>query len=523
MEKIRSVLEKNLDLRDKIFCRGFYFTNDKVEIEKYPFFDVWNRCNLDEFSLVVHKKQHFYISKERDVTLALIGHAYDPIDYLSDEQEIIMRLNHLVITGEDAFWDKFNNLTGVFTLILVREGSVYVVGDPAGMQTTFYCMRDGKIYISSHTNLIGDILDLKWDSYVKNLSSYRFYPLLGNSLPGNITQFKAVKSLVPNHYVRLDSEGKIHVKRFFTPFMMDVLEEELVILASDIMKANMKLIADKWKKPAISLTGGCDSKTTLACANGIYDRFSYFSYISSEAEKVDAEAAHKICTALNLSHSIYRIPDEDNQLENISDIDEVLFWNSGGICRSNKNDVRKRAFFSDTPDFDVEVKSWASEIGRAYYSKRFHGRKYFGEKPTPRKCTTLYKFFLHDRKLVKQTDKVFERYLKRYMRQDVENPVPWQEQFFWEFRMSSWNGRVITGEHRYSFDITIPYNNRRLLTILLSASLESRINDVLYARIRESMNPAIDATGVAVKNLLHTEKRELAEELYYVVHTHLPF
>ena len=409
MEKIRRVLDNNRNLRDKIFCRGFYFTNNEVKFEEYPFFTSWNRCNFGSFSLIVHPKQHFYVSKGSEMTLILIGHAYDPIECLSDEQEILLRLNRPDVTWGDAFWDKFNNLTGVFTFIMLREGIVYLVGDPTGMQTTYYCMREGKVYVSSHTNLLGDILDLEWDPYVKKLTRYKFYPLLGNSLPGNITQFREVKRLVPNHFVRLDPAGKVRVKRFFTPFMLNATEEELVMQASDIMKENMKLIADKWQKPAISLTGGCDSKTTLACADGLYDRFSYFSYISSDAEKVDAEAAHEICTFLNLPHSIYKIPDEDDELENISDVDEVLFWNSGGICRSNKNDVRKRAFFADTPDFDVEVKSWASEIGRAYYSKRFHGRKNFGRKPTPRKCTTLYKFFLHDRKLVKQTDKIFER------------------------------------------------------------------------------------------------------------------
>ena len=39
------------------------------------------------------------------------------------------------------------------------------------------------------------------------------------------------------------------------------------------------------KKVSISITGGRDSTTTLACANGLYDRFHYFSYISNEAER----------------------------------------------------------------------------------------------------------------------------------------------------------------------------------------------------------------------------------------------
>lgn len=255
----------------------------------------------------------------------------------------------------------------------------------------------------------------------------------------------------------------------------------------------------------------------------MYDRFYYFSYVSSESEEVDARAAHKISKALHLNHVIYDVPPEDKDYRDIESVRAILFWNSGGIIPDNKNDVRKHIIFMDTDDFDIEVKSWASEIGRSYYSKRFHGRRDFGSKPTPRKCTTLYKFFLHNRKLVKATDRVFERYLKDYFEQHPVRPVEWQEQFFWEFRVASWNGLVITGEHRFSYDITIPYNNRRLLELLLSATMDERINDVIYKELRHKMNPKIDATNVEVTNLKHTHNREIAENIYYMLHSKFPF
>ena len=50
----------------------------------------------------------------------------------------------------------------------------------------------------------------------------------------------------------------------------------------------MALIPKKWERPAISLTGGCDSKTTLACARGNYEKYTYFSYDSQKNELPDA-------------------------------------------------------------------------------------------------------------------------------------------------------------------------------------------------------------------------------------------
>ena len=118
---------------------------------------------------------------------------------------------------------------------------------------------------------------------------------------------------------------------------------------------------------------------------------------------------------------------------------------------------------------------------------------------------------------------MFENFIRDYYEPAKENPVEWFEQFFWEFRVPAWNGLVITGEHWYSDEITIPYNNRLLLTMLLSVPIEDRVSDKLYKEIRAAKNPLIDQTGVAVTNLLHTERREKLENLYWSLHSKFPF
>ena len=523
LDRIKGILKKNPDMKNKLYARGFYFTDCKVNQEEYPFYGHWQVAQVGRYMLLVAEGQKYTIVAEQDCTMILVGHSYNPFNMVSDETDILISLQRALKHKQSDFWDEFNELTGVFTFICLKNENVYVAGDPTCMQNTFYTNVNEQFFVSSHTNLLGDLLGFTWDPYVKHLSGYRFFPLLGNSLPGDLTQFKEVKRLVPNHYICLDKNRKIDTKRFFWPSIQNKSRNQIVKEASEILNKNMKLISEKWEKPAISMTGGCDSKTTLACTKGLYDKFAYFSYISSESEEVDAIAAHKICKALGQDHVIYNIPQQDSEQTLIEETREILLWNTGNLTPINRNDVRKRRFFADIEDFDVEVKSWASEIGRAYYSKRFNERKNFGKKPTPRACTTMYKFFLHDRKLVKDTDKIFEEYLKKYFEQAENNPVEWQEQFFWEFRVASWNGLVITGEHRYSFDITIPYNNRYLLELLLSVPIEDRIKDSVYAEIRKQMNPLIDETGVAVTNLKHTKNREKAENIYYTLHSRFWF
>lgn len=511
----------NNSLSDKLFAMGFCFTNTETSNGKCSFLTAWNSESLRNGNLFVHPRQHYFISKNQEIIL--IGHAYNPFSMQEDETEILEELCE-VWSGEKAnFYEYLNQLTGIFTLLVCEDDAVYAFGDASGIQTTFYFADADKekYVIASHTNLIGDLLSLEWDPYVKRLSGYRFFPLLGNSLPGDLTQFPAVKRLVPNYYVKI-AGGKAEAVRFYWPHTLKLSEDEICNRAAEILHNNLSLIAEKWKRPAISMTGGCDSKTTMACANGLYDRFTYFSYISSEAEKVDAEAAKKICEEIGIKHTTYMISEHDEDYPEIEEYRSVLFWNNGALRKNNPNDVRKRAHFAAIDDFDVEVKSWVSEIGRAYYSKRFNGRKNFGKLPTPRACTTLYKFFLHDRRLVRQTDHVFAGYIRKYFEQAAENPLDWQEQFFWEFRVPSWNGIVITSEQRFSFDITIPYNNRKLLELLLSMPIEDRINDSLYKKIRTKMNPKIDEACENVQNLHHTHRRARFEELYWRIHSKFP-
>lgn len=518
-QDIQAIIERHPQFQAKLFCRGFLLTDTNIDSNIYPFYGIWKRETLYGYTLLVSPKQHYSVYKQEESCLILIGHTYNPIDGLIDEQLILKNIG----SAEDSS-DYLNQLTGVFTFIrLSNEGKkIEVFGDATCMQSTFFGTSNKHTYVSSHTNLIGDVANLEWDIYVKRLTKYKFFGLLGNSLPGDLTQFKEIKRLTPN-FCAIYENAKWRMHRFYTPRKLILTNEEIADKVGILLHANMELIATKWKKPAISCTGGCDSKTTLACTSGLYHKFKYFSYISNPSEKVDALAAKTIVSALGEQHTTYIIPSDDAEVSLVDEARAIIDWSTGNITPNNRNDIRKRRFFEDTKDFDIEVKSWASEVGRAYYSKRFNGRKDFGRRPTARKCTAMYKFFLHNRKLVRQTDKVFADFLNTYFHQDSTRPIDWQEQLFWEFRCPSWNGLVITGEHRYSFDITIPYNNRMILELLLSAPIEDRINDTIYSMIRERMNPLIDKTGIAVTNVLHTSNRAKAEDLYYWLSTHLPF
>ena len=524
---MKALLNEKVNMRELLFPRGYLMTNDKeVDAESYPFYGNWNCFDFCGYKFFVHPKQRFNSVINEKIGMALIGHAFNPLMQENNilEEDLLKTAAELYNKSENQFHEFFNQWTGLFNLFVFSEKTVRVYGDAAGMYMAFYGSYNGKQYCSSHTNLLGDICNIEFDEYINRLINYRFYHLFGKMLPGDLSPYKQFTRLIPNHYAKLENNAW-SVKRFFPTnddSLIDLPYDKLVEKSAEILSDSMKIIYKKWNRAAISLTGGCDSKTTLSCTNGVYDKYSYFSYISSDSEKVDAEAASKICNMLNIPHKIYEISNNDADYNDIEALREIMKYNSGCIGKNNANDVRKRAFFLNIDDFDVEIKSWASEIGRAYYFKRF-AKKKLPKKLTPRYATSLYKVFVTDRKLVRDTDKVFENFLKKYYSDDSFELIPWYDLFRWEFHMSSWNGLVITGEQQIAYDIAIPYNNRILLQHLISTPIEKRINDEPHWDIMRKMNSQIADCGISVVNVKHTDNRAKFERLYLDISSKLPF
>ncbi len=519
-ETVKKLCDNDLYLRSKLYCRGYLITDTCPQDSGYPFYGEWIQKQAGKFFLFHHPQLPCYIENDGKNTVGLFGHAYNPFSGETDENGILKELLKR-IENNALLFDEINHLTGVFCLFVIRDGSMMLLNDTVGLFPVFFT-TDGNapFYASSHVNLIADFTGFTEDPYITRLRACKTFYHFGNQLPGVCSKFAEVERLSPNHYLKVD--GEIKPVRFYSPHYLDIDDDEAVKRVCSAMQKTMAAIAAKWERPAISLTGGCDSKTTLAAANGIYDKFQYFSYDSQPNERPDAEAAVAICKALGLRHTLYEIPYEDEAFDNIEGIRAILIWNGGDIRDNNPNDVRKRAYLDKRNDFDVEVKSWASEVCRARYSKRYAGKMSFGKKPSPRKCTTFYKFLLN-RKIVNETDKVFKYYLDNYFQSDDKRPIPWQDQLYWEWHWPARDGITIVCEHMFSDMITVPYNNRKVLELLLSTSYENRYKDVLYTRARERMDSRIDRAAEAIVDVNHTKTRALKERLYYTFNTLLPY
>ena len=441
-----------------------------------------------------------------------------------NETSILKRIFPYI--GQEEFFEYLDELTGVFVLGTIDEGSISFVVDPSGMQSACYCKDGDDFYISSHPQLIGDICQYTMAPFVKELISYKWYPrLLGPYLPADLTPFEKVKRIVPNISYTYDNNKELKHKRFYP--LKDLAEcqtqdEYISVIhsAADILKNNMQLVLQKWDKCGLSLTGGIDSNTTFAAANGHYDKLSTFSYCSAKKETIDCDAAKIISAKFNVPWTLYQIPSSNEELDRFEEKRAIIRHNNGYIGLEKDNELRKRMVLQEQCDIDVEIKSWVSETIRGYWYK-YYGRKTM-PKLSPKLFRNLYKIFIANRPLAHKIDKLFAKYIEDFEYKKIPQQYPPADMHYNEVSWGSWGGLNIS-EMKYCFDITFIYNNRRFLDLLFKVPLSKRISDQHHLDMKEYLNKELFDMNIRVVNMKETKFRAFALNMIFTLNSWLPF
>lgn len=295
-------------------------------------------------------------------------------------------------------------------------------------------------------------------------------------------------------------------------------KERVIQQIGELIHNNLACGAEKWKRCTISLSGGTDSKTTLACANGLYDRYSYYSFHSKPQELVDAQGAMKICEKLGLKHTLHHIPDKNEDIQDFAFIKKLLQHSTSYFKNLADNEIRKYVYLYDLDAYDIEMKSWASEVARVFFERKYQLKmpKVFNE----RHCSVLQTRFFGHPCLLKWSDKEYYRFLREI---GLEKPLYNYEHsdlIYWEIRMGCWGVSVISSQQLYH-RMSMPMNNRKILELFLSLPREERKTDSVHKEIMAYMNKAVVDADVEVPNLYFHSYRIWMEKLYFLIRTAL--
>ena len=510
--------------RDNLFARGFLISTKGFRgSEQHPLLDKWHLHEEGGFFFLLHEWTRFYRFAFGPTTHVLIGHAYDPFEGSSDEASLLEASARALSVSRDRFFDVVSRWTGRFVTGVISGNEIELVQDCAGMRSLFYGQVADHAYISSHAQLIGDVCKLSMDPFVKRLIASPAYRIGIRFLPGDLSPFTSVRRLGPNTSLTFD--GTFRLSRFYPrgPLQMLSSESEKRTMAAEIgetLRRSMELVAQKWDNPGISLTGGTDSRTTLAASRGLHDRFRYFTFCSNKEEGVDYLAAQKISRKLGLRHDLHMIPGSPEDIPGYASHREVVHHNSGYVRQNAENDLRKLAYFANSTPYDVDVKSWASEIGRSNFCKRL-AMKALPEPLSPRQMSILYKRIFFDRRLLREVDQAFADYMEKTNFGDAFFNIDSADMVYWEHRFPGW-GALCLNEFDMCWETTVIFNNRRLLEMFLAFPREDRIADRPHRLVVEYLQPELNNPDLHVVNFSKQRARVIVERLFFEVNSRLP-
>lgn len=516
IQKIKTILDEKVQYRECLFSRGYLITEDKtINTNEYPFYGEWKSTEIDHFTVLIHKDQDYHIFSKNNTTLLLIGHAYNPFNEVFDESKLLSETYNSYIVSHSTFFDCINEWTGIFCLFVFDNG---VIGfqDCAGIKALYYGNINNKACFTSHPQMVADIYDLNYDPYIEKLVSNRFYNIGNRYLPGDCSPFKEIKRIGANVYLQYKNDS-FSVHRFYpvAPLNMcksDAEYEERITQAFEILHKNIELCSKKWPRCAISLSGGTDSKTTLACANGLYDKFSYFSFQSKDTEITDSEAAHTICDKISLKHDIYPIPSQNDEIEDYEELKAIIIHSYGYVRGLAEREIRKHICMYRWNYFDTEIKSWISEIVRVFFERKYGMN--FPEKLTSRHFSVFQTRYFASPYLLSTSDKIYKEYMDKFDLSEPKFNFEHTDMYYWEVRMSSW-GMMVTQSLDICHRITFPFNNRRLIELILTLPREHRKTDKVHNDIIKVANKNIYDANIHILNNYFHSGRITLEKMYF--------
>ena len=517
--EIKKELDANPKYREMLFRRGYLLTDGSFDLDAYPFYGLWTRSGFDRYSLLVQKEQTHYIQCVDGVSAAIIGHAYNPFDMTYDENKLCLDLIAAYRNGTPAFFDKVSEFSGLHVILLADGEKLIACQDACGLTGCFFGKIDGVTCVAEHSQLLADLFSLKMDPKVEKLVQSKCYNIGNRHLPGNMTPYQEIKRLGGNTYLQV--QDGFQVKRFYPTaphpeFVTDAEKEAGIAQIGTLIHNGIDCCTRKWDRCAISLSGGTDSKTTLACANGLYDRFSFFSFHSKPQELVDAMGAKKICEDLGLEHTLYHIPTENAELPGFDTVKTILNHNTAYFVNLADNEIRKYLYLHDLDAYDIELKSWASETTRVFFERKYQLK--MPKTLNERHCSIFQTRFFGHPGLLRWADREYYRFLREI---GLEKPLfnfEHTDLIYWEIRMGCWGVSVISSQQLYH-RMTMPMNNRKILELFLSFPHDERKTDSVHKRIMAYENRAVLDANVEIQNLYFHGYRIWMEKLFFIFRT----
>lgn len=496
-------MELNFDL----YPRGFIFsTQELIEVPSN-----YNHIVINDkyyYSYCEQIKKMIYENEDKFVIIhgnATYVHHQNVIPH----EELPSYLGDLYFENYDEFLNTLDYIGGRYAVIIGNKDKVMVYQDATGGRSLYYSL-DYNV-ISSHAHLINDNIMHSIDEKVQAVKK------LG--INWNLSPYTNIKALTPNICFELYSKK---TERFFpreSNKFTHLSKEERLSLAEKLWKKQYEFFFKTFSKLAFSITGGLDSRVSLAMLREKIPEINFFTYMTeipnpkneknTRLLKNDGIRVKELLKDIELNHQFIKI---ENSEKKLSDKDQnnlsknTIGSHNFGLLRSYK-----KLF----PEKNVlHIRSNLNEIGRANLMEKNVGNN----------LQRVQKYFINSFRKANEEELKNENIDLESIAQKGVNDFKYENDrfdfhimdlYYWENRSGRWISEILN-ETDVCFETFSGYNLRAIIEISLSFTFDERKSSVFFKELINRNYPILNFYGVnsdenlfeAYMKLLDSEKSE---------------
>lgn len=488
-----------IHLKPRVYPNGFIFSDKIKKMDKVPQ-HFTSKCILNNYTYIYDELSHYRIYEHDNQFIIIHGlFIYLDLDRGNLTEKSCEILMEQYFRDKNEFLESLNFCGGRFTIIIGTKNNFEVYTDASAMRTVYVEVE--KNIVTSHINLLQDVYNLS-DQIKENL------PLAFTRL-WDTTAYKNVKSINPNFYYTTKLNNTVRYYPFKENKYIGMDFDEKLRIFEFLWKEQLKYFKKQYESVIFSITGGADSRVSLALAKNYINDFQFFTYAPTtrvsghsshflKSLSKDKEIVDQMLDVIPLKHNYLLFQEDKRTLtdEEVSILNKNSPYSHGRFLLPHYN-------YYFPKNSTLHIRGNLFEIGRAY----------FIGKNSNNNRSDVYKIVYQSMKK-HFTDKTDDNFIKEEINKFIErfnydeNNFNYHvlDLYYWEIRMGRWMAEVLN-ETDFCFETLLPFNMKEIMDISLSFSIPQRKNNYLFNELINRNYPILNFFGKNdVRNIYEQNK-----------------
>lgn len=471
-------------------------------------FQKWKKISINKkLFLTIHPDLEVLKVTFKENIIVLLGYILDPYNPSFDNLKIINNIIEKISDADDIF-QLIDSKCGRFIFIVKIKDELRIFNDAAGYRQIFYYRDDtDNLWCASQPSIIAEEFRIRTDPNI--VEDFSRLPLFNNPVtywyPGNITLYKDIFHLTPNHYLNLNS-GEI--KRYWPiKSLKPISIDKAVDRSSKILQGTFESACKRFNL-ALTVTAGYDCRVLLSACKMVKENIHFITHTHNNLDEdgVDIKIPKEMLRRVGLKHNIAR---HSNKVD--EDFQILFKRNVTGSKESTERNAY--AFLRYFQNLGIELTVAAGEVGGL--------GKSFYYLPSFFKVNGRALAALTGMKGSRTAEKAFGEWLES-AHKAVCYGTNILDLLYWEMRLGNWSTLAISS-YDIVFESLLPFNCRLLMEYLICVDKKYRLPPnythvhLIYRMWPELLEVLINPSFEKMENIMEKLRgKQLYQKLRFV-------